>query len=478
MVKQGSYAVTRAAHEFADTPELLACRFLIALSGGPDSVALLLAMSEKLAPHRLHACWVDHGLRPVEELARERVLVESLCADLAVPLKIVRIPRGRIAEDAIREGGIEASARRFRYAALEESRLETACDLILTAHTADDWLETMLLRFFGGSGIAGLKGISPFSSTVARPFLGLAKEEILVYLKAKRQSYSVDSTNLGTDFLRNRVRQDLIPHVLAVFPSAPAALNTLASKARLDDEALEFWAASLFLHDTLREANFFAAPLAVRIRALYRLCLKALGSTAVSSSGVNQDEPPASRRIPWAFMESAASSNPASRILGQGAGLKIFVLDGVIYAERLLPAKVLPAGALPGGFSLEVHAPGRFRIGRAFDCRLYCSSEPGGLRLDAFEWPLIIRSRRSGDSIRLSAGSRRLDRLLADVQMPLALRDTVPLLEDRAGIVAVLGSQVGFHDIYRRNDGLSDHDSPGFLALEMKGVVSDDAIQR
>jgi tRNA(Ile)-lysidine synthase len=414
----------------------------------------------------------------VEELSREQQFVEDLCERLGVPLTVARIPRGRIVAEAGRAGGVEAAARHFRYVALEDVRLETRSDLILTAHTADDWLETMLMRFFGGSGTGGLKGIPFISSTMARPFLGISKEEILAYLSARDQEYSVDSTNLGSVFLRNRIRQDLIPRVLAVFPAALSALKTLSSKARLDDEALETWARSLFVQDMLPASAFFAAPLAVRIRALYRLCLRALDEVRSGGSDSTQDESFATRRIPWAFMEKAASSNPASRILGQGAGLKIHVLDGVVCAARLLTTSVLPAGALPGGFSLEVQAPGRFRIGIALDCRLYCKQEPDGLRLDAFEWPLIVRSRRSGDIIRLSAGSRPLDRLLADLQIPPALRDTVPVLEDRTGLVAVLGSQVGFRDIYRRNDDLSGHDSPGFLVLEMKGVVSDDAVQR
>ena len=319
MLKPGSFAVTNAARGFAHAPDMLNACFLIALSGGPDSVALLLAMSEEVAPGRLHACWVDHGLRPVEELAREQVLVETLCAQLAVPLRMVRIPRGRIAEEAQRDGGIEAAARRFRYAALEQARLETASDLILTAHTADDWFETMLLRFFNGSGTAGLKGIPQFFQTLARPFLGLGKKEILVYLQAKGQDYSVDSTNLGTDFMRNRVRQDLVPHVLAVFPSAPSALNTSAAKARLDDEALELWASSLFIGERLPVAGFFAAPLAVRIRALYRLCLRVTEAGSSADPDSSQAGPQATLRIPWAFIEKAASSNPASRLLGQGA---------------------------------------------------------------------------------------------------------------------------------------------------------------
>ncbi|OHD82884.1 MAG: tRNA lysidine(34) synthetase TilS [Spirochaetes bacterium RIFOXYC1_FULL_54_7] len=429
---------------------------------------------------------MNHGLRPEEELDHERVFIEELCDRLSIPLKVALIPRGRILEEAGRDGGIEAAARRFRYAALEEARLATDSDLVLTAHTADDWLETMLMRFFSGSGTSGLRGIPRRLPTMARPFLDIYKDQILLYLKAKGQEYSVDSTNLGLDFMRNRIRQDLVPPVLEVFPSAVAALKTLATKVTLDDEALESWTESLFDGHRLPSVAFFAAPLAVRIRALYRLGLQALDAPANSMPGtvygtVPGGDPggvPPARRIPWAFMEKAASSNPASGILGQGAGLMIQDADGFICASRIQTAKSLPAGALSSGFSLEVQSPGRFRIGTGIECRIYCRQEPDGLRLDAFEWPVIFRSRRSGDVIQLGAGSRQLDRLLADLQIPASLRDTVPLVEDRAGIVAVLGSLAGSRDIYRRNDALAGHSSSGFLVLEMKGVVSDDAVQR
>jgi tRNA(Ile)-lysidine synthetase-like protein len=471
VLKQGSFAAIRAARGFADTPDLIDSRFLIALSGGPDSVALILAMAEVVGPTRLSACWVNHGLRPEEELDRERIFVEELCGRLAVPLKAALIPRGRIAEEAVRDGGVEAAARRFRYAALEDARLATDSDLILTAHTADDWMETMLMRFFSGSGTAGLRGIPERLPTMARPFLGICKDEILLYLKARGQGYSVDSTNLGFDFMRNRIRRDLVPQVLDVFPSAAAALRTLAVKVAQDDDALESWVDTLFDSHRLPAPAFFAAPLAVRIRALYRLC-------HCSDSRSDLEGVPAARRIPWAFMAKAAASNPAAGVLGQGAGLKIQVSDGCICAYRVQAAKPLPVGALTSGFSIEVRSPGRFRIGTGMECRLYSGQDPAGLRLDAFEWPLVIRSRRPGDMIRLGSGSRQLDRLLSDLRIPASLRDAVPLVEDRVGLVAVLGSKAGSRDIYRRNDALAGQSSPGFLVLEMKGVVSDDAVQR
>ncbi|MFH2114459.1 MAG: ATP-binding protein, partial [Spirochaetota bacterium] len=104
MLKHGAFAVALAARGYANAPDVVNSRFLVALSGGPDSVALLLAMAEVVDPARLSACWVDHGLRPVEELTREQVFVEGLCKRLAVPVRVARIPRGRIVDEADRDG--------------------------------------------------------------------------------------------------------------------------------------------------------------------------------------------------------------------------------------------------------------------------------------------------------------------------------------------------------------------------------------
>lgn len=229
--------------------------YLVALSGGPDSVALLLALvairaaaaKTRAAPDlRMYACWVNHRLRPADELVDEERFVRSLCDGLDVPLYTESAGPGQLEREAKEAGGIEAAARAFRYKVLETVRLRAGADWVCTGHNADDGLETMIMRFFTGSGAAGLRGMASMHGRVVRPMLSVTRADICDYLASAGQVYRTDSTNASDDYLRNRVRHHLVPAVLDVFPDAREALATLAGKATLDEEALDGYARQLF----------------------------------------------------------------------------------------------------------------------------------------------------------------------------------------------------------------------------------------
>jgi len=476
---------------------------LVALSGGPDSVALLQGAVSALRPLgvEVSACWVDHAIRPVAELAAERSFVEGLCAELRVDLLVERAARGEIERTAPSLGGVEAAARRFRYDALERARAASSCDVVLTGHNSDDQVETMIMRFCTGSGAAGLRGIPAATGFVRRPLLGVTRAEILSYLDSEGRSFREDSTNGTDEYLRNRVRHNVVPILAETFPSLRSALETSSGKARIDEDALEGYVDGLFgagasgprapgdplpaetlpgdplpgetlPGETLPgigASAFFAAPLAVRIRALYRLCTHSV---------------PGSGRLPWRLALAAASSEKRSGRLASGAGVDFTVDDGRVLA--------LPAGgshgsrprgadaAGPGfsGFGFLARGPGDYRIGKGLLCRIYLSDRPEGIRIDAFSWPLWIRSRRAGDELRTGCGRKMVDSLLSELGVPASLRDAVPIVEDSEGIVAVCASAHGARDAYRRNDGLAPVPATGFLVLEMKGAAHTDAIRR
>jgi len=447
---------------------------LVALSGGPDSVALLRATVEFLIPsgRSACACWVDHALRPVSELLEEKAFIEDLCMKLGVPLHIETASRGEIEQLARTEGGMEAAARSFRYAALERARLVLSCDIILTGHSADDFVETMIMRFCTGSGIAGLRGIPAINGLVARPFLGVAKSEILSYLNDKQQDYRLDSTNATNEYLRNRVRHDIVPAMLAVFPSLGMALRTLAEKASFDDDALSALAASLSIVDgkvpesckSLDTNAFDDASVAVRTRALYGL------------TG------PESTRVPWRMVLKAALTDRKSGILASGAGLDFIRDAGLISAQRSDSSQrfLEQRSAYPrtDGFAVLATGPGDYRIGKTAICRVYFTRSPGGLRLDMFTWPVWIRSRRPGDGLKTAASTKMVDSLLSEMGVDRDRRDFIPILEDRQGIVALLASCAGLHDVYRIDCCPSDNPPDEYIVVEMKGAALTDATRR
>lgn len=174
-------------------------RLLAAISGGPDSVALLLLM-RAARPGQIVAATVDHQLRP--ESAQEAAYVQDICQGLDVP-HVILAP-----EEAIK-GNIQSSARAVRYALLNRAAEKNACAHIATAHHADDQLETLLMRLVRGSGVDGLSGIRARNGNIIRPLLGFHKQELIAICAQAGIEPVADPSNENTDFARVAMRQYL-----------------------------------------------------------------------------------------------------------------------------------------------------------------------------------------------------------------------------------------------------------------------------
>ncbi|MDR0558489.1 MAG: tRNA lysidine(34) synthetase TilS [Treponema sp.] len=194
--------------------------FLTAVSGGADSTALLVAMAGIAGElgFTLRCLHVDHGIRPEAERHGDAEAVERLCARFDVPCAIAVIPPGEVERTAKERGiGIEAAARLFRHRAWEKEAARVHAERVLVAHTEDDLLETILMRFLRGSGPAGLAGMKRERPPALRPMLSVTRAEVLRYLEARGISFRTDSTNNDTYYLRNRIRLKLIPFLDAFF---------------------------------------------------------------------------------------------------------------------------------------------------------------------------------------------------------------------------------------------------------------------
>ena len=176
-------------------------RTVVAVSGGIDSSALLLALHELgmdvVAGH------VNHHLRGADSDADE-AFVRDLCARLGVP---VHVADGALDPERVRARGVEAAAREVRYAALERIRDEADARYVATAHQKNDQAETVLMRLLTGSGIAGLRGIHPHREDgFIRPMLDVTRAEIEAFLAERDVVARFDRSNDDPRFLRNRVR--------------------------------------------------------------------------------------------------------------------------------------------------------------------------------------------------------------------------------------------------------------------------------
>lgn len=187
---------------------------LVAVSGGADSVALLRGLQEQktAGSGRLVAAHFNHRLRGAESAADE-AFVAQLCQQLHLPLEIGRTDVAGLPASG---DGIEAAAREARYAFLAQTADCWGARYVVTAHTADDQAETILLRILRGTGIRGLAGIPrarPLtgSATLLRPLLEVRRSEVLQYLRDLQQDYRNDASNQDPSYSRNRLRHELLP---------------------------------------------------------------------------------------------------------------------------------------------------------------------------------------------------------------------------------------------------------------------------
>ncbi|HJT17132.1 MAG TPA: tRNA lysidine(34) synthetase TilS, partial [Thermoanaerobaculia bacterium] len=218
--------IVEAVRDFLDANGIRG-PLLVAVSGGTDSTALLIAASEAGIP--MIAAHVNHHLRDRESDEDEQ-FVRELCRRLDIPLHSAD---GSLDRESIRRHGVEAAARDVRHARLQEIRARTGATHIATAHQKNDQAETVLMRLIGGGGIAALRGIHPVRDDgIVRPLLGVTRAEIEAFLRERNITARVDRMNNDPRYLRTRVRQ-----LLAGFD--PDAIDHLAAVAR---QAREQWA--------------------------------------------------------------------------------------------------------------------------------------------------------------------------------------------------------------------------------------------
>ncbi len=204
-----------------------------ALSGGADSVALLLVLSELSSELNfyLSAVHINHLLRG-DESDRDEQFCCDLCARLNVPLQVFREDAAAFSH-SIGES-VETGARELRYKIFDS----LSCDKIATAHNLNDNAETLLFRLARGTGLHGLAGIPPVRDNIIRPLIECSRDEIETYLTEKNQTFVTDSTNLSDDYSRNRIRHRIIPEMSAVHGAFPECVTRMTEGFAEDEDFL------------------------------------------------------------------------------------------------------------------------------------------------------------------------------------------------------------------------------------------------
>ncbi len=205
---------------------------VVGVSGGADSVCLLLALcelKEKLNIRRLVAVHINHMIRG-EEACQDEEFVEELCKKYNIEFEAYHkdIP----VYAAEKKLTIEEAGRIFRYECFEKSMKKYSCNKIAVAHNKNDLAETVIFNMLRGTGLKGMAGILPVRDHIIRPILGVSRASIENYLSERKQEFRTDSTNLGLDYTRNKIRHTIIPAMEEINSGAIKHICQIADEAK------------------------------------------------------------------------------------------------------------------------------------------------------------------------------------------------------------------------------------------------------
>jgi tRNA(Ile)-lysidine synthase len=394
---------------------------VVAVSGGPDSVALLHALAGLRADYGLALTvgHIHHGLRA--DADRDAAFVTSLAARLGLPVVVERVAvAGRPGRSP------ETAARAARYAALDRIARRAGATRIAVAHTADDQAETVLMRLLQGAGPRGLAGIPVRRGRLVRPLLDVDRATVLDYLAGAGLDWVEDETNRDLKMLRNRIRHETLPLLAAHgWPRIGDALRRTAAASREAGEALDALLAprvTAFVRPAPGGAALDVAPLRElppgAVKAALRLALVEVLGRAEVRAGLRAGHLDRLAGLVWGA--------PGARVR-LPSGLVVERARDALWVTAPGPPLERVIVSVPG----ETRLPGfgRLEVRRAAPAR---EAAPSMECFDEAALPgrLAVRSRRPGDRFVPFGGGRsvRVARVLAAAGIPPSARRGWPLL--------------------------------------------------
>ena len=444
-------------------PGLTISPMVVAVSGGPDSLALLLLLThlKETLGLTLHVAHLDHGLRGKESVS-DALFVEEVARDLDLPATLGE-------EDvksymAGRGMSLEEAAREVRYSFLSRVAARQGASAVALGHTADDQAETVLMHILRGSGLTGLAGMSELSYwpssrhkeriALVRPLLDVSREETAAYCRWKGVAPREDPTNRSLEFTRNRTRLELLPFLRDYNPRIRDALLRLSASAAHDQDYI------------LGEA----------VQAMGKLATADGMGIRIERKGFASLHPAIKRhmlRLVYEEITGLASGlqhrhiEDMVKLSDQGAGRSVDLPSGLVFTVdydylilRMNNSGAFGPHALHGEYPLSI--PGETLVpGWTVAARLLPYGE-GHLDAGAYTARMDaervgrgfhVRVRRPGDRfIPLGMdGSKKLQDFMVNARIPANARDSVPLVVSEEGIAWVVGRRIAHWARVREN---------------------------
>lgn len=402
-------------------------RLLVAVSGGVDSVLLARFCVE--AGYQVTLAHCNFQLRG-EESERDEAFVRALADELGVPLLVRHFDTIQLAEAVGK--GIQELARDLRYGwfnTLTAEGTEHVADIILTAHHADDNMETLLMQFFRGTGLNGLCGIEPRQNKLVRPLLFARKAELLAYAQANNIKYVEDSSNLSDKYTRNYFRHAVLPLLKEVYPQVE---NNLLENIHRFRDTHELYSAYI---EKLRKK--FIQPKGIPVLLL----AKQPGLHTITYELLK----------PYGF--SAAQVPEVLRLLDAQSGRQVQSASHRIIRHRnwlvITEVKLRPEGmvVVEEGGRQVLFAEGALSIenkSKPENWLPQTGASVAQLNAKEIRYPLIVRPWKTGDYF-YPLGmkkKKKISRFLIDLKMPVHQKERVYVVETAGRIAWVIGYRI------------------------------------
>ncbi|MFL9651960.1 MULTISPECIES: tRNA lysidine(34) synthetase TilS [Exiguobacterium] len=390
-------------------------RVLVAVSGGIDSVVLL----DRVIRNGMEVgvAHVHHGLRP--ESDEEYEFVRRLADKYDVPFHGKRL--------AFPNGGSQASYRTARYAFFEQVMQKFDYTQLMTAHHADDQLETVLIQLQRNVvEVTGIPERRPFAGgELVRPLLSEPKRELIAYAKRYGLEWREDASNATTEYLRNQVRHQIVPQLLASQPDLVQVVSETARHQR------ELWRTRYRQMENWIQDNVRLEMKAFHVKSDNLMCLNPVERYTVG------------RLLSMRYGVEVGTA--IDRLLTRAQGSGHFDLEGswgLRKQDGLLSLQATGQSLLAPHKQVVTTFPAHVVFGTSL-FSLDVEDDTDGIPLEAIELPLIIRSVEAGDAMKLSIGTKKVARIFIDAKIPREKRPFVPLVVDATGrIIAIVGVRV------------------------------------